>query len=143
METATSSQRGQHHSTTSATSTATSTTSAAASTSHYVNRAGAMVDWSAFFQSHGLAVGASCSIAVAAVKLMQAGPPGVQRPSSWLVLQTNQQLLASTPVGKSARPTNWDADDQAQAVLGIAESLMIAAQHRAMLAFGYAGRLVP
>ena len=34
-------------------------------------------------------------------------PPGVQRPPSWLVLQTNQQLLASAPVGRSARPTNW------------------------------------
>ena len=47
-------------------------------------------------------------------------PPGVQRPPSWLVLQTNQQLLASAPVGRSARPTNWDAADQAQVDLEIA-----------------------
>jgi len=41
---------------------------------NYVNRSGATVDWSALLQSYALAVGASCSIAVAAGKLMKAVP---------------------------------------------------------------------
>ena len=149
METATSSQRGQHHSTTSATTSAAACTTTSTATS--------AMDL----------LGASCSIAVDAVKLMQAGPPLrvwalVQcgcpvdwsalislmdllsvdpAPSqwllrSWLVLQTNQQLLDSTPVGRSARPTNWDADDQAQAVLETAESLCQQTRWRLPLSTG-------
>jgi len=41
---------------------------------NYVNRSGAQVDWSALLTSYGLAVGASCSIAVGAGKLMKAVP---------------------------------------------------------------------
>merc|ERR1712217_820257 len=41
---------------------------------NYVNRSGATVDWSALLQSYALAVGASCSIAVSAGKLIKALP---------------------------------------------------------------------
>lgn len=41
---------------------------------NYVNRSGATVDWSALLQSYGLAVGASCSIALGAKKLIAAIP---------------------------------------------------------------------
>lgn len=41
---------------------------------NYVNRSGASVEWSALLQSYGLAVTASCSIAVGAGKLMKAVP---------------------------------------------------------------------
>merc|ERR1712217_800112 len=41
---------------------------------NYVNRAGAQVDWSGLLTSYGLAVTASCSIALGAGKLMKAVP---------------------------------------------------------------------
>merc|ERR1719373_474118 len=41
---------------------------------NYVNRSGATVDWSALLQSYGLAVTASCSIALGASKLIEAVP---------------------------------------------------------------------
>merc|ERR1712151_1349641 len=41
---------------------------------NYVNRSGATVDWSALLQSYGLAVTASCSIALGANKLMEVVP---------------------------------------------------------------------
>jgi len=41
---------------------------------NYVNRSGATVDWSDLLQSYGLAVGASCSIALGAKKLIAAVP---------------------------------------------------------------------
>jgi len=41
---------------------------------NYVNRSGATVDWSSLLQSYALAVGASCSIAVGAGKLIKAVP---------------------------------------------------------------------
>jgi len=41
---------------------------------NYVNRSGASVDWSSLLQSYGLAVGASCSIALGAKKLIAAVP---------------------------------------------------------------------
>lgn len=41
---------------------------------NYVNRSGATVDWAALGQSYGLAVGASCSIALGAKKLIAAVP---------------------------------------------------------------------
>jgi tricarboxylate carrier len=41
---------------------------------NYVNRSGATVDWSALLTSYALAVGASCSIAVSAGKIIQALP---------------------------------------------------------------------
>jgi tricarboxylate carrier len=41
---------------------------------NYVNRSGATVDWSSLLQSYGLAVGASCSIALGAKKLIGAVP---------------------------------------------------------------------
>jgi len=41
---------------------------------NYVNRSGATVDWSALLQSYGLAVTASCSIALGASKLMEVVP---------------------------------------------------------------------
>jgi len=41
---------------------------------NYVNRAGAQVDWSALLTSYGLAVTASCSIALGAGRLMKAVP---------------------------------------------------------------------
>mmetsp|Transcript_78048 Transcript_78048/g.241977 ORF Transcript_78048/g.241977 Transcript_78048/m.241977 type:complete len:313 (+) Transcript_78048:146-1084(+) len=41
---------------------------------NYVNRSGATVDWSSLLQSYGLAVTASCSIALGASKLMDAVP---------------------------------------------------------------------
>jgi len=44
------------------------------SVNNYVNRSGATVDWSALLQSYGLAVTASCSIALGCSKLMEAVP---------------------------------------------------------------------
>eukprot|EP00928_Gymnodinium_smaydae_P048289 TRINITY_DN32278_c0_g1_i1.p1 TRINITY_DN32278_c0_g1~~TRINITY_DN32278_c0_g1_i1.p1 ORF type:complete len:394 (-),score=74.78 TRINITY_DN32278_c0_g1_i1:262-1443(-) len=41
---------------------------------NYVNRSGATVDWGALLQSYGLAVTASCSIALGASKLMKVFP---------------------------------------------------------------------
>lgn len=41
---------------------------------NYVNRSGATVDWSSLLQSYALAVGASCSIAVSAGKIIAALP---------------------------------------------------------------------
>merc|ERR1712151_430777 len=41
---------------------------------NYVNRSGAQVDWSVLLQSYGLAVTASCSIALGAKKLLQVVP---------------------------------------------------------------------
>lgn len=41
---------------------------------NYVNRSGATVDWADLLQSYGLAVGASCSIALGAKKLIGAVP---------------------------------------------------------------------
>jgi len=41
---------------------------------NYVNRSGATVEWSSLLQSYGLAVTASCSIALGAGKLMKAVP---------------------------------------------------------------------
>merc|ERR1711976_361313 len=41
---------------------------------NYVNRSGANVDWSSLLQSYGLAVTASCSIALGASKLIEAVP---------------------------------------------------------------------
>merc|ERR1711948_188101 len=41
---------------------------------NYVNRSGATVDWSELLQSYGLAVGASCSIALGAKQLIAAIP---------------------------------------------------------------------
>jgi len=41
---------------------------------NYVNRSGATVDWSALLQSYGLAVTASCSIALGCSKLMEVAP---------------------------------------------------------------------
>merc|ERR1712226_939421 len=41
---------------------------------NYVNRSGATVDWSSLLQSYGLAVTASCSIALGAKKLIAAVP---------------------------------------------------------------------
>merc|ERR1712039_149431 len=41
---------------------------------NYVNRSGATVDWSALLQSYGLAVTASCSIALGASKLTEVVP---------------------------------------------------------------------
>ena len=46
---------------------------------NYVNRSGATVDTSQIAQAYGLAVGVSCSIAVGARKLVEAGPPWVKR----------------------------------------------------------------
>lgn len=46
---------------------------------NYVNRSGASVDTSQIAQAYGLAVGVSCSIAVGARKLVEAGPPWVKR----------------------------------------------------------------
>ena len=46
---------------------------------NYVNRSGATVDWSQICQAYGLAVGVSCSIALGARKLVEAGPPFVRR----------------------------------------------------------------
>merc|ERR1712039_397821 len=41
---------------------------------NYVNRSGATVEWSSLLQSYGLAVTASCSIALGASKLMEVVP---------------------------------------------------------------------
>ena len=46
---------------------------------NYVNRSGAEVDMSQIGQAYGLAVAASCGIAVGAGKLVQSGPPWVKR----------------------------------------------------------------
>jgi len=46
---------------------------------NYVNRSGATVDTTQIAQAYGLAVGVSCSIALGARKLVEAGPPWVKR----------------------------------------------------------------
>ena len=46
---------------------------------NYVNRSGATIDTSQIAQAYALAIGVSCSIAVGARKLVEAGPPWVKR----------------------------------------------------------------
>ena len=46
---------------------------------NYVNRSGAAVDTAQVAQAYGLAVGVSCSIALGARRLVEAGPPWVKR----------------------------------------------------------------